>query len=86
MTDPSQEPGSPNRAAGAAYQGAVEAVLSVVVAIGLGYWADEHFQSSPIGVITGAVIGFASMTLRLVRLGRHLNPPPEDDSARDTNE
>ena len=28
---------------GAAYQGAVEAVLAPLIAIGVGYWLDERF-------------------------------------------
>ncbi len=59
-----------------AYEGAFEAVIAVVAAIGLGYWADTYFDSSPIGLFLGAVIGFAAMVLRLVRLG----PQVEVDS------
>ena len=66
-----------------AYEGAFEAVVSVIAAIGLGYWADTYFDSEPIGLFLGAVIGFAAMVLRLVRLGRQvesgLQDEPEDE-------
>ena len=51
-----------------AYQGALEAVLAVPIAVGLGYWAGGHLGSSTTGVIVGAVIGFAAMVLRLTRM------------------
>lgn len=61
-------------AGGDAYQGAFEAVMAVLVGAGLGYWADAHWESTPVGVITGVVVGFAAMVLRLLRLGRELVP------------
>jgi F0F1-type ATP synthase assembly protein I len=57
------------RSMGRAYEAAFEAVFAVLIAIGLGYWADQEFGSSPIGIGLGAVLGFAAMVLRLVRLG-----------------
>ena len=53
-----------------AYQGAVEAVLAVPIAVGLGYWADRSFDTSPIGLGVGAVIGFAAMVVRITRMRR----------------
>lgn len=66
---------------GAAYQGALEAVFAILIAGGIGYWADGHYGTSPRFLILGFVIGFASFVLRLVRLGRQLEKgvPPEDD-------
>ena len=29
------------------YQGSVEAVVAMLIAIGLGYWADERFDTEP---------------------------------------
>jgi F0F1-type ATP synthase assembly protein I len=71
-----------------AYEGAFEAVIAVIAATGFGYWADSYFDSSPIGLIVGAVIGFAAMVLRLVRLGRDLGmteqaPGHEQEDERD---
>jgi F0F1-type ATP synthase assembly protein I len=66
---------------GAAYQGAMEAVLSIVIAVLLGWWADRSFETSPWGVLAGATIGFAAFVLRLSRLGAAMNAPPEDPAS-----
>jgi F0F1-type ATP synthase assembly protein I len=76
-TDPQNEdPASPQkpieRRGLADYQGAFEAVLAIPIAIGVGYWLDGRFDTSPILLLSGAVIGFAAFVLRLVRLGRQL--------------
>ena len=63
---------------GPAYQGAMEAVFSIVVAMAAGYWADGYFGTSPWCVLLGATIGFAAFVLRLYRLGMALNPPPSE--------
>jgi F0F1-type ATP synthase assembly protein I len=62
------------RSGGGAYEGAFEAVGSILVATGLGYWFDHHYETTPIGVLVGAVVGFAAFVLRLFRLGRQLHP------------
>lgn len=67
-------------AAGGAYQGAFEAVMAVLVGAGLGYWADVHWETTPVGVIAGVVVGFAAMVLRLLRLGRELVPESTADA------
>lgn len=59
---------------GRAYEGAFEAVGAILIATLLGYWFDEHFETTPKGVLVGAAIGFAAFVLRLVRLGRQLHP------------
>ena len=72
---PSEDPASNQREArrkGLAYQGAFEAVMAIPIAIGIGYWLDGRFETSPIVLLLGAVIGFAAFVLRLVRLGRQL--------------
>lgn len=56
------------RVQGKAYQGAVEAVFAVLIATGAGYWVDDRYDTSPFGIFVGAVIGFAAMVLRLLRL------------------
>jgi len=63
------------RRQGAAYQGAAEAVFAILVAGGLGYWADSHFGTQPRYLLVGIVVGFCSFVLRLVRLGRRLQEP-----------
>lgn len=95
MNEPPERPGRPHedrergpgrgkRAAGSAaqdaYQGAFEAVMAVLVGAGLGYWVDLRWESTPIGVISGVVIGFAAMVVRLLRLGRELVPESVPES------
>jgi F0F1-type ATP synthase assembly protein I len=67
----------------AAYQGATEAVLAIVIAVLLGWWADSSFETSPWGVLAGATIGFAAFVLRLTRLGAAMSAPPEDSKPPD---
>lgn len=57
---------------GGAYQGAVEAVFAILIAAGLGYWADDHFGSAPRYLVIGVVVGFAAFVLRLLRLGEQM--------------
>ncbi|MEE2674568.1 MAG: AtpZ/AtpI family protein [Myxococcota bacterium] len=68
---------------GAAYQGSMEAVLSIVIAVLLGWWADRYFDSGPWGVLIGATIGFAAFVLRLSRLGTAMGAPPEEETPPD---
>jgi F0F1-type ATP synthase assembly protein I len=71
--DPNAKPPpNPPNPGGKAYQGALEATFAVIIGVGLGYWADQYFESGPLGVVLGAALGFAAMVLRLLRLGREL--------------
>ena len=76
LSHPPDDPGrrrvkrAASSAAGDAYQGAFEAVMAVLVGAGAGYWIDSRWDTTPYGVISGVVIGFAAMVLRLLRL-RH---------------
>jgi F0F1-type ATP synthase assembly protein I len=73
---PSEDPASRQNEArrkGLAYQGALEAVLAVPIMIGIGYWLDGRFDTSPILLLLGAAVGFGAFVLRLVRLGRQLH-------------
>lgn len=54
--------------------------MAVLVGAGLGYWVDLRWESTPIGVISGVVIGFAAMVVRLLRLGRELVPESVPES------
>lgn len=67
--------------AGDAYQGALEAVMAVLVGAGAGYWADGHWGTAPYGVLAGVVIGFAAMVLRLLRMRQEL--PSEGEAGED---
>ena len=72
-----------HRAQAAAYQGAMEAVFAVVIAVGAGYWADNIFETSPRYLFTGVVIGFGAFVLRLMRMRPKGDPedPEEPGSA-----
>lgn len=65
------------RRAGAAYQGALEAVFAILISMGIGYWADQHFDTAPRFLILGVIVGFGSFVLRLSRMRRLLEEPPE---------
>jgi F0F1-type ATP synthase assembly protein I len=60
------------RRKGAVYQGGSEAVFAILIAAGIGYWLDSRFETAPIFLLIGLAVGFASFTLRLVRLGREM--------------
>ena len=80
MSQPPEYPGRQRfkrvaAAAGSdAYQGAFEAVGSVLIGCGFGYWVDSYWDTAPFGLLTGVVLGFAAMVLRLVRLGKEIHP------------
>ena len=65
---------------GAAYEGAMEAVLAILIAVGLGYWADEHFETGPRYLIVGAILGFAAFVLRLLRMGELVEAAAETET------
>jgi len=58
------------------YQGAVEAVAALLLAMGLGYWADQRFGTAPWLLVAGVVVGFGSFVLRLWRMRALVEPPP----------
>ena len=60
------------RSGGGAYEGAAEAVGAILVATLLGYGIDQYFETEPIGLLIGAVFGFAAFVVRLMRLGKEL--------------
>ena len=55
-----------------AYQGAIEAVASIGIGGGLGYFADDHFDTSPFLLLLGFAVGFGAFFVRLTRLRRAL--------------
>jgi F0F1-type ATP synthase assembly protein I len=69
MSGPTPEQKGEERRRGiAAYQGALEAVLAIVISAGIGYWADQRFDTQPRWLIVGTCIGFAAFVLRLFRM------------------
>ena len=80
---PAERQGERDRAArrqNAAYQGAFEAVMAILIVTGIGYWADQRFDTGPRYLLIGVVVGFASFVLRLLRLGRLIQEPPPGDT------
>lgn len=67
-----------------AYQGAIEAVFSVLVGAGIGYAADRYFDSTPWLMLVGLLMGFGAFVLRLSRLARQLGR--QGDNSNQTNE
>ena len=74
-TKPSTRQGS------AAYQGTMEAVFAVLVAVGIGYFIDRTFETFPAFLLVGVGVGFAAFVLRLWRLGREINEPERSGEA-----
>ncbi|UCE87337.1 MAG: AtpZ/AtpI family protein [Deltaproteobacteria bacterium] len=64
---------------GRAYQGALEAVLALLIMVIAGVLADGHFGTKPTFLLVGFAIGFGSFVLRLVRLLNELQRPPGGD-------
>lgn len=64
---------------GAAYEGAMEAIFAILIAVGLGYWADQHFGTEPVWLVVGAIVGFAAFVLRLFRMGKLIQAQAEGE-------
>lgn len=75
--------GGLGRRAAAAYQGAIEAVLAVVIMTGAGYWLDQRFETAPAFLLAGIVIGFCSFALRLWRMRHLMVATPEEAASGD---
>ena len=71
-------PGDPGRRGARAYQGAMEAVVAIPIAMGLGYWADSRFGTEPILLLVGVVFGFATFVVRLVRMKSEIDTQGEE--------
>ena len=68
------------RRQGLAYQGAFEAVMALLIAAGIGLWADTRLETSPLYLFIGIFVGFGSFVLRLLKLGRQLQEAKTDGS------
>ena len=72
-----------DRQKGAVYQGAFEAVIALLIAVVFGYWLDGYFDTAPWLLLIGTAIGFASFTIRLIRLGRWMRDKNLDEARQD---
>jgi F0F1-type ATP synthase assembly protein I len=77
--DDGGDKGGIGRRGAKAYQAALEAVFSIPIAGGLGYWADSHFGTGPIFLLVGLVLGFASFVLRIVSMRKLVEETSEDE-------
>jgi F0F1-type ATP synthase assembly protein I len=66
-----------SRKGAVAYQGAMEAVLSILVGTGIGLWLDTKLATTPIFLLVGLAVGFGAFILRIVRLHKRLEETPE---------
>ncbi len=73
------------RRAAAAYQGALEAILAIVITMAAGWWLDRRFGTEPGFLLLGAVIGFVAFVVRVWRLRDLMVPEPDPatDGVRD---
>ena len=71
------------RSQAAVYQGAFEAVFAILIAAGIGHWADRHFGTSPRYVLVGFALGFGAFVLRLLRLRRYFGAGPDAGGDRE---
>ena len=78
-TEKPPRPGGLSRRGAKAYQWAMEAVFSIPVAGGLGWWADSAFGTDPWGLIAGLVIGFAAFVRRLMDMRKLVGPEDGED-------
>lgn len=69
-SSPTEQPPSTTSRGGRAYAGAVEAVLSIVVGAGLGWWGDTRLGTGPWLLLAGLGLGFAAFVRRLARMRR----------------
>jgi F0F1-type ATP synthase assembly protein I len=69
--------------AGKAYQRAVEAVLAIPLGIGIGYFVDGRLDSSPVGLLIGAALGFAAFVRRLVSMRSLVESAPPESGPPD---
>jgi F0F1-type ATP synthase assembly protein I len=79
----SEQGGQAGRA-GKAYQRALEAVLAIPIGIGIGYFVDGRLESSPIGLVIGAVLGFAAFVRRLVSMRSLVESEVAEAAAKDS--
>ena len=78
--DPQEKSGYLTKRGMKAYQGALEAVLSIPIGMGLGYLVDRQFGTGPVFLLLGLAAGFASFVIRMSRLRALVDEGPKDGS------
>ena len=69
-----------------AYQAALEAVVAIPVAGGLGYWADTRFGTDPTLLLVGLVLGFATFVVRIWRMRSLVEEASRNPESRERDE
>ena len=72
--------------AGVQAEAAWEAVLSVGVALAIGYYADRWFGTEPVLLLVFLAVGCVTGFRRLMKLAAQTNPPAEQPSERGSGE
>ncbi len=78
---PGLRPPAPRTAWGRVYEATFEAVISVVLAMFGGYYADENFGTEPIFLLVGLVLGGAAATRRLLKIGPGSSTGPHTEES-----
>ncbi len=78
--DSQEKPGSLTKRGMKAYQGALEAVLSIPIGMGLGYLADHYLGTGFVFLLIGLAAGFSSFVIRINRLRALVEAATEDGS------
>lgn len=77
-----REPSTPTaKTTARAYQGAMEAVLSILIGAGFGWWVDRELGTDPWGVVVGLGVGFAAFVRRLLRVRQAGAEPAEREES-----
>ncbi len=63
----------------------MEAVFSLLIALGAGFWIDRKFETEPVFLLVGLVLGFSAFIMRLMRLRRLIVPENESLDDPDPN-
>ncbi len=75
-----RRPRSPTSGYGRAFEGALQAGLSVAIAVVLGYYADRWLETEPFLLFFFMIVGGIAGFRRLLRIGAPTDTGPPDSS------
>ncbi len=80
--DDQEQDGQPDESASErdtkAYSSAMEAVFALPIAMGIGWWADTRFDTSPWLLFVGLAFGFATFVMRLMKMRQLVEEASEE--------
>jgi ATP synthase protein I len=76
-------PPPPRTQAGRAMELGLQIALSVVLGVGLGYYADRKFGTKPIFLFIFLVVGFATAIRIIIQFVNSTMPRPDIDKSKD---